>query len=106
MDLESLLAALGPSERMQAFYEARLGALRDYDRAHNAQLIDTLDTYFASGRSLATTAQSLNKHRNTVLYRLRLIEDVTGVDLHDPHAQLELQVALSIATALDRAHSS
>ena len=102
MDLESLLAALGPPEQMRAFYEARLGALRDYDRERHAQLVPTLDAYFASSRSLAGTAQVLHKHRNTVLYRLRLIEEIAGVDLRDPQAQLELQVALRIAAALAR----
>jgi purine catabolism regulator len=102
VDLESLLAALGPPERLQAFYEARLGALRDYDHAHSAQLVETLDAYFAAGRSLAGTAQLLNKHRNTVLYRLRLIEEVAGVDLRDPQTALDLQVALRIAAALAR----
>ena len=102
MDLESLLAGLGPPERMRAFYEARLGALRDYDRERNAQLVETLSAYFAAGRSLAGTAQLLNKHRNTVLYRLRLIEEVAGVDLRDPQVALELQVALRIKAALAR----
>jgi DNA-binding PucR family transcriptional regulator len=105
VDLESLLAALGPPERMRAFYEARLGPLREYDRIHNAHLVATLGAYFACGRSLAGAAQYLNKHRNTVLYRLRLIEEVTGIDLRDPQTELELQVALHIAAALDRAPS-
>ena len=99
-DLDSLLATLQPAERMQAFYEARLGALRAYDRQHGAQLVETLAAYFAAGRSLAGTAQLLHKHRNTVLYRLRLIEEVAGIDLRDPQVELELQVALRIAAAL------
>ncbi len=99
-DLDSLLATLQPAERMHAFHEARLGGLRAYDRYHRAQLVETLAAYYASGRSLVGTAQLLHKHRNTILYRLRLIEEVAGVDLRDPQVELELQVALRIAAAL------
>jgi DNA-binding PucR family transcriptional regulator len=99
-DLEALLASLGPADQMRAFCEARLGALRDYDRAHGAELVRTLDAYFASGRSLTAAARRLRTHRNTVLYRLRRIEALAQVELRNPQVDLELQVALRIAAAL------
>ena len=99
--VEALLAGLGPPERMRAFYLARLGALRTYDREHNAELLRTLDAYFAAGRSPTATANRLNTHRNTVLYRLRRIEQLTQLTLRDPRVDLELQVALRIAAALN-----
>ena len=98
--LEALLASLGPAERLRAFCEARLGSVRAYDRAHGAQLVETLDAYFAAGRSLSAAAQRLHTHRNTVLYRLRRIEALAQVKLRDPQMELELQVALRIAAAL------
>ena len=100
--LEEFLAGLGPQERLRAFYESRLGRLRAYDEAHGAQLVETLGAYFAAGRSLAGTAQQVGAHRNTVLYRLRRIEDLMRVDLRDPRVELELQVALRIGAALMR----
>jgi hypothetical protein len=45
--LDQLLASLGPADQMRAFYEARLGRLQEYDERHSAQLIPTLDAYFA-----------------------------------------------------------
>ncbi len=101
-DLESLLATLGPADRLQSFVDARLGPVREYDQAHKGRLIETLTAYFASGRSLAGTAQRLRTHRNTVLYRLRRVEQLAGIDLSDPQTELELQVALHIAAALSR----
>jgi DNA-binding PucR family transcriptional regulator len=102
VSLEALLAGLEPAERMLAFYEARLGTLREYDRAHRADLLHTLDVYFSSGGSLAATAARLRTHRNTVLYRLRRIETLARARLRDPQVALELQVALRIGTALNR----
>lgn len=98
--LEHLLAGLGPAERLREFCDARLGTLRDYDRNRGGQLVETLAAYFASGRSLSATAQRLRTHRNTVLYRLRRVEEVTHLDLHDPQIELEVQVALRIEAAL------
>ncbi|MGH2351063.1 MAG: PucR family transcriptional regulator [Chloroflexota bacterium] len=98
--IEVLLASLGPAEQMHAFYESRLGPLREYDRAHGAHLIQTLDAYFAAGRSLSAAAARLRTHRNTVLYRLRRIEELVQAKLRDPQVDLELQVALRIAAAL------
>ena len=100
--LETLLAGLQPTERMLAFYESRLGTLREYDRTHRADLLRTLDAYFSSGGSLAATAARLQTHRNTVLYRLRRIESLAHARLRDPRVALELQVALRIGQALNR----
>jgi DNA-binding PucR family transcriptional regulator len=85
---------------MRDFLEAQLGSLRDYDHAHGARLIDTLDAYYASGRSLSGTARRLNAHRNTVLYRLRRIQELVDIDLHDPAVELELRVALQLRAAI------
>jgi DNA-binding PucR family transcriptional regulator len=100
--LEALLAQLGPAQHMLDFYESRLGALREYDARHRADLIRTLEAYFSSGGSLAATAGVLRTHRNTVLYRLRRIEALSRARLRDPQVALELQVALRIGAALNR----
>ena len=100
--LEALLARLGPAQHMLDFYEARLGALREYDARHRADLVRTLEAYFSAGGSLAATAAVLRTHRNTVLYRLRRIETLASARLRDPQVALELQVALRIGAALNR----
>ena len=79
--LEALLASLGPADQLRAFYEARLGALTEYDRTHGGALVQTLDAYFAAGRSLSAAARRLSTHRNTVRYRLRRFEELTGMNL-------------------------
>jgi DNA-binding PucR family transcriptional regulator len=99
--LDALLASLGPTDRLRAFSESRLGRLREYDRLHGAQLVQTLAAYFAAGRSLSATAERLHTHRNTVLYRLHRIEELTKAKLRDPAIELELQVALRIAATLE-----
>jgi PucR family transcriptional regulator, purine catabolism regulatory protein len=60
----------------------RAGRVRErtVDRL-SPELALTLETYLRSGSSVAATAARLYLHRNTVHYRLRRIEQATGLDL-------------------------
>ncbi|MFK0152658.1 helix-turn-helix domain-containing protein [Streptomyces sp. NPDC090493] len=57
-------------------------------------LLTTLDRWFAAGGSTAAAARSLFCHRNTVRYRLRRIEELTGLSVTDPRASAQLLMAL------------
>ena len=57
-------------------------------------LVETLATYFASGRSLEATARVLFCHPNTVRYRLRQIGDLTGLTPTDARDAFTLEIAL------------
>jgi DNA-binding PucR family transcriptional regulator len=77
-----------------------LGSLLDYDREHNADLVRTLDAFFAANGSPKEAAERLHVHRNTVLYRLDRIREITGFKLEDATVRLRLQLALQIHVAL------
>ncbi|MGB7361753.1 MAG: helix-turn-helix domain-containing protein [Rhodococcus sp. (in: high G+C Gram-positive bacteria)] len=62
-----------------------------------ASLLDTLDAWFTSGGSTTAAAEHLHYHRNTVLYRLRRIHELTGRDHTDPVDASELYVGLRAA---------
>jgi sugar diacid utilization regulator len=68
--------------------------LRDYDEQHHGDLLRTLEVYLDSGNALAEASAALNVHRNTLLYRLRRIEELTGLDLRSPIDRLNLHVAV------------
>ena len=77
-----------------------LGELLAYDRQNNADLVSTLDAFFAANGSPKEAAERLGVHRNTVLYRLDRIRDITGYDLDDAGLRMRLQLALHIHLAL------
>ena len=64
-----------------------------YDKAHSTDFLPTLRVYINSLRSTAETAESLHIHRNTLLYRLNKIEELTGVSLEDPHTFMHLMIS-------------
>jgi purine catabolism regulator len=81
-------------------YTQTLGPLLAYDRQNNAGLVSTLDAFFAANGSPKEAAERLGVHRNTVLYRLDRIRDITGYDLDDAGVRMRLQLALHVHVAL------
>lgn len=63
---------------------AVLGALIDNDRAQGTDLVHTLRAYLSETRSWNETADKLHIHRQTLGYRLRRIEALTGRSTRRP----------------------
>jgi PucR C-terminal helix-turn-helix domain/GGDEF-like domain len=89
----ALLAAASPDMAAEVSRTV-FGPLRALPAAEQAVLLDTLDAWFRVGGSTARAAGSLHCHRNTVLYRLNRITDLTGHRTTDPAASAELYIAL------------
>lgn len=100
LGLYRLLFRLHGTPEAEAFQREMLGALEAYDQEHGSDLIPTLEAYFAAGVSPKETAARLHLHRNTVLYRLQRIAEITGHRLDDPATSLSLQVALLLRQTL------
>ncbi|KAF1066783.1 MAG: Transcriptional activator PmfR [Pseudomonas citronellolis] len=74
-----------------------LGALADYDREHGANLQHTLEEFLRQNRSWQKTAERLNVHRQTLVYRIRRIEEITGLSLDCTEDVAVLWIALRAA---------
>jgi purine catabolism regulator len=92
-----LFAAEGLPE-FDDFHADTLQKLVDYDAKHRTDLVETLQAYFNANASPKDAAERLGVHRNTVLYRLERIANVTGYDLGDAETRLRLQLALAMHT--------
>jgi hypothetical protein len=88
-----LLAANGDTRELHQFVNRWLGPLIEYDEARNAELVRSLSEYLERGGSLDQAAEALFIHRSTLKYRLGRIASLTGVDLADPDARFNLQLA-------------
>ncbi|WP_186628598.1 CdaR family transcriptional regulator [Rhodococcus sp. BP22] len=78
----------------QAATRQILGRLLDLPDGERDSLLATLDAWFGSKGSTSEAASRLHYHRNTVLYRLRRIGELTGRDFLDPIQCSELYVGL------------
>jgi hypothetical protein len=71
-----------------------LGPVLDLPALDRRRLVETLEQWFAARGVAADAAQRLFVHPNTVRYRLRRIEELTGRSLTDPAAVADLAAAL------------
>jgi PucR family transcriptional regulator, purine catabolism regulatory protein len=79
---------------LREFHDENLDTLLAYDREHGGELIRTLEAFFAAKCSPKEASSMLGVHRNTILYRLDRIRDITGVDIDDADVRLRLHLAL------------
>jgi len=89
-----LLFQLEHSPELESFCDEILGTLIEYDRAQKSNLIETLTAYFSQRGNLTQTARALHLHRNSLLYRIRRIREITHWDLTNPETRLAAQLAL------------
>ena len=64
-------------------------------------LLQTLETYFATGAVATETARQLHMSVRTVTYRLAKVKTLTGQDPADPAQRLALHMAVLGARLLD-----
>lgn len=95
-----LLFAARELPELRTFHDEALSVLIDYDRQHGAELLRTLGAFFAGRCGPKETAALLGVHRNTVLYRLERIRELTGFDLDDADVRLRLHLAYAAHIAL------
>lgn len=70
-----------------------LGPVLDLPETDRIVLLKTLDTYIHAGGSASASAKLLHCHPNTVRYRLRRVEDLTGHRVSRPGEMAELAAA-------------
>jgi PucR family transcriptional regulator, purine catabolism regulatory protein len=94
LNVYRLLFQLEYSPELASFCQETIGTLVEYDRSQGTDLIETLTSYFAHKGNLSQTAEALFVHRNTLLYRMERIKEISGLDLDNPETRLSIQLAL------------
>jgi Purine catabolism regulatory protein-like family/PucR C-terminal helix-turn-helix domain len=89
-----LLLAMVPGEARRAFRAALLDPLAAYDRDHGTELVATLEAFLACSGSWSKAAEAMFIHVNSLRYRIRRIEELTGRDPRSVADQAALLLAL------------
>lgn len=77
-------------------HDPRLQALFDYDRGHSANLRESVEIYLREHGDVRSAAATLQVHPNTLRYRIRRVEEITGIGLTDPADRLLLELQLAL----------
>jgi DNA-binding PucR family transcriptional regulator len=87
--LDEIITMIAADERL---IDPRVRELREKDPV----LVETLRAYLDGFGDVATAAQWLHVHPNTVRYRVRRIEEELGTSLTDPDVRLLLSLSLRV----------
>jgi hypothetical protein len=100
LGIHRLLLQVPDLAELRSFATEILGKLGGQERQRGTELLTTLACYFRENNSPQRTARSLHVHPNTVAYRIRRIQEITGLQLGNYRDRLMAQVALEIIDAL------
>lgn len=90
-----------PLDRLQKYCHEIIGTLEAHDAKYKMDLVNSLFIYFEENGNAVKTAHRLFVHRNTLDYRLKKIEEVSGRKLSNSYERLMLQLAVVIGRQLD-----
>jgi purine catabolism regulator len=99
LGLERLLAS-APADDLAEFVEHAIGPLVNHDRAHDSDLVETLEVWLGT-RNMAEAARRTHVHYNTLKNRLERIETILGPIMTDAARSLECEVAIYVARHYD-----
>lgn len=78
-----LIELLAANHSTYEFLHPELIRLEEYDKENNTDLMHTLKQYVLNARNTNKTSDDLSIHRNSLLYRLNRIREITNLDLDD-----------------------
>jgi purine catabolism regulator len=100
-DVEYPLSLAADRASLERLIDSALGLLLAYDEVHQTDLVRSLRSYLEHERSLREAAACLFVHPNSLAYRLRRIEEITGRRLASIEVQTELWIALEAKRILE-----
>ncbi|MFC7395398.1 PucR family transcriptional regulator [Scopulibacillus cellulosilyticus] len=94
--IDRMLLSLADITEMRDMVMATIEPLVHYDEQRSMDLIGTFTAYNRHHGNVSQTSRSLNLHRQSLLYRLRKIESLTGLSLIDPDDLFLLDLCIKI----------
>ena len=91
-----LLYELEGQPTVRRFADEIMQSLVDYDQQNRGSLVKTVEAYFNHHGNISQTAESLFVHRNTLLYRMERIQELTQMQLDEANMRLALHLALKL----------
>lgn len=100
LGIHRLLLRFPDIAELRAFADDVVGRLVHEDESAGTEYLTTLSVYFKGLSSPTRAAKELHVHPNTVAYRLRRVEEITGLRLDLQRDRLMIEMAVEILEGL------
>lgn len=94
--LNRLLLHLTNDETVLEITQAAIQPLIEYEAERGIDLIETFIVYDAEKRNVSQAARALNLHRQSLLYRLEKINQLTNLSVENPNDAFLLNISIKI----------
>ncbi len=92
--LDDLVASIKSNVNLNGMLHPALDKLAEYDRANSSDFLRTLKVYLENDCNAQKCGRLLFLHRNSLVYRIRRIQEIAGCDLSDPDERSYLRLSL------------
>ncbi|WP_368504431.1 PucR family transcriptional regulator [Alkalihalophilus sp. As8PL] len=99
--IDRMIEAMVGVEELTELTRHLLDSLIHYSKERQIDLLHTFMTYHANKGNVSQTARTLNLHRQSLLYRLRKIEALTGCSLDNADDLFLLDLSTRLWTSLE-----
>jgi Sugar diacid utilization regulator len=101
MGVYKVLFEVADDSVMRSYVDEILGSVMQYDKENHAHLLATLTVYLEENCNLVRTAERLYIHRNSLVYRIRKLEEITGYDFSLPAIREGCRQAILLANFIN-----
>lgn len=96
LDTVKLLYPLKEDKQVLEHYHNTISKLEDYDEKNGSELLNTLEAYFKYNMNKKEVAEKMHIHIETLRYRLKKIESLTGYSLGTSEGMFILQMNVKL----------
>jgi len=97
-----LLMAISGRKRLQNYISGKVMKLIQADRRDGTDNLETLRRLLENGCNIKKTAEKMFIHRNTLLYRVRKMEAISGLDIDDDEDMFNARMSVKILEFMSR----
>ncbi|MGI6075482.1 MAG: PucR family transcriptional regulator, partial [Pyramidobacter sp.] len=101
-----LLSYVEDRESLRQFVPESLERLYRSDKKHRDELIQTLESYLRNQLNLSATAKDLFIHYKTAMYRLKRIEEISGINFKNENEVLAVRIGMVVQRIIDHRPTS
>ncbi len=96
LGIYQFLDVLLEKRKKDRYQNPTLLKLKEYDKQHGSQLLETLEVYINKDNNFNEAAKALHIHVNTLNYRLKRITEIGQIDLKNPNQKIALYLDLKM----------